>query len=69
MNRSLIDVFRTVRFLADASYMVNLYVPPFQQPNRLPVAWIPKGASAFCLRVKFVFGDNVAIRFNPSGLP
>ena len=68
VNHSFVDIFQTVRFLANTFDQVNLDVSPLQQSDRLPLARIPKGVGAFSLWVKFVLGHNVAICFDPSGL-
>jgi hypothetical protein len=50
VNQSLLNIFQTVRFLADAFNLVNLDVSPLQQSSGLPVARIAKCISAFKLR-------------------
>src|SRR5882762_4125111 len=69
MNHALVDTRQTVRFLADAFNLVDLDVPPLEQPSGLPVAGHTERVSTFCLWVKFVFGHNVTVGFYTSSLP
>jgi hypothetical protein len=62
------NILNAIRFLSDAFYFINRYVPPLQQTNRLPFAWVPKRVSTFRLRVKFVLDNNVSICFDPGSV-
>src|SRR5437660_11900274 len=63
MNHALVDALQTVGFLADAFNLVDLDVPPLEQPSGLPVAGLTERVSTFCLWVKFVFGYHITVGF------
>jgi len=47
VNQSFVNIFQTVRFLADTFDLVNLDVSPLQQSSGSPVAQIAECISAF----------------------
>jgi len=63
---ALVNLFQTVRFLADVFDQLNLYVSPLQQSRGLPAAGASDSIGTFSFRVKFVLGHYIAKRFQAS---
>ena len=58
-------VFEAIRFFPDEFELVDFYVPPLQQANRLFIASVSVRVRAFRFGVEFVFFDYFAVRFHP----